>query len=377
MPDRHGPMRAFVSAVNDVPWSGAAVTIPAVSDLGPDQMSLPFLEGQPTVSGDDASVLIPEGARGGEGVGSEQMMAFVPGWQTDADRTYEGEGPGAFVPGKAWVPNYTYSPGEAYFPGLSAVAGWKTDESERDDQGTDDNPVQTVFVPNSDLFMDRVGMESLPEGAERVESGTSIDTQGGTVFAGPSDLLFPEDAFDERQFPDDAFDQGVALPLNGEPLGLGVLATPTASVGGEQANPLVDAETGELLQRDAARKVLADALIPSTSTVEWLAGPDRNPFGVDRHGPMKVPLLDTETDLETFGGVLSGEDGPWAAVLFVARVTDGDHVVAVAGVTRPVSTADGGMALVEGSGWGMDRGLELLPRAAEFAAETIGQLERA
>jgi hypothetical protein len=363
--------------VNGTPGSGVAVTIPSFSDLGPDQMSLPFLEGQPTVSGDDASVLIPEGARGGEGVGSEQMMAFVAGqptYQTDADRAYEGEGPGAFVPGSDWVPNYTYSPGEAYFPGLSAVAGWKSDESERDDPGTDDHPVQTVVTPNIEQFMDRVGMESLPEGAERVESGTSIDTQGGTVFAGPSDLLFPEDAFDERQFPDDVFDQGVALPLNGEPFGLGALATPTASVGGEQANPLVDAETGELLQRDATNRLLADTGITDADDAEWLAAPQR--MDVEA-APTATTLLGTETDLETFGGVLSGEDGPWAAVLFVARVTDGDHVVAVAGVTRPVSTADGGMALVEGSGWGMDRGLELLPRAAEFAAETIGQLERA
>ena len=375
MPDRHGPMRAFVSTVNEVPWSGAAVTIPAVSDLGPDQMSLPFLEGQPTVGGDDASVLIPEGARGGEGVAPEQMMAFVPGWQTDADRTYEGEEAGAFIPGSDWVPNYTYSPGEAYFPGLSAVAGWKTDESERDDQGTDDNPVQTVFMPNIDLFMDRVGMESLPEGAERVEPGTSIDTQGGTVFAGPSDLLFPEDAFDERQFPDDAFDQGVALPLSGEPFGLGVLATPTASVGGEQANPLVDMDTAQLLRREATRSTLGDSGLSDADRPEWLGGPTQFPEPGDYDG--SIDLLGTSTDLETFGGVLSGEDGPWAAVLFVARVTDGDHVVAMAGVTRPVSTADGGMALVEGSGWGMDRGLELLPRAAEFAAETIGQLERA
>ena len=181
MPDQHGPMRAFVSTVNEVPWSGAAVNIPSISDLGPDQMSLPFLEGKPTVSGDDASVLIPEGARGGEGVGSEQMMAFVAGqptWQTDADRAYEGEGPGAFVPGSDWVPNYTYSPGEAYFPGLSAVAGWKTDESERDDLGTDDNPVQTVFVPNIDLFMDR-GRDGEPAGGSRARRVRYIHRHAG------------------------------------------------------------------------------------------------------------------------------------------------------------------------------------------------------
>jgi hypothetical protein len=360
--------------VNGTPGSGVAVTIPSFSDLGPDQMSLPFLEGQPTVSGDDASVLIPEGARGGEGVGSEQMMAFVAGQPTYADRAYEGEGPGAFVPGSDWVPNYTYSPGEAYFPGLSAVAGWKTDESERDDQGTDDNPVQSVFMPNIHAWPKEYDIESLPEGAERVESGSSIDTQG-TVFAGPSDLLFPEDAFDERQFPDDAFDQGVALPLNGEPLGLGVLATPTASVGGEEANPLVDMDTAQFLRREATRSTLSDSGLSDADRPEWLGGP--TPFPEPGVYDGSIDLLGTSTDLETFGGVLSGEDGPWAAVLFVARVTDGDHVVAVAGVTRPVSTADGGMALVEGSGWGMDRGLELLPRAAEFAAETIGQLERA
>ena len=375
MPDRHGPMRAFVSTVNEVPGSGAAVTIPSFSDLAINGDPISFLKEADQRSSDYFSLVIPEGARGGEGVAPEQTMTLAPGAGVNADTvTYDGDGPGAFVPGKAWVPNYTYSPGEAYFPGLSAVAGWKTDESGRDDLGTDDNPVQTVFVPNIEQFMDRVGTESLPEGAERVESGTSIDTQGGTVFAGPSDLLFPDDAFDERQFPDDIYDQGVALPLNGEPFGLGALATPTASVGGEEANPLVDAETGELLQRDATNRLLADTGITDADDAEWLAAPERMDM---ESAPTATTLLDTETDLETFGGVLSGDDGPWAAILFVGRVTDGDHVVAVAGVTRPAGTVEGGRTLVEGSGWGMDRGLELLPRAAEFAAETMGQLERA
>ena len=215
--------------------------------------------------------------------------------------------------------------------------------------------------------------------AERVDAGRSIET-ADTVFAGPGDVMFPSETREETRFPSDTYDRGVAVPLAGSPFGLAALSTPTASVGGQEANPLVDMPTTELLQHDAATGVLADAGITDAAEAEWLAGPEQYPdrddwiFGDDWDGTAEV--LGTETDLEAMHGVVSGDDGPWGTVLFVARVTDDDHVPAVGAITRPVGTVDGGMTAVGGSGWGLDRGSEILPRAAAFAAGTMGRLER-
>jgi hypothetical protein len=44
-------------------------------------------------------------------------------------------------------------------------------------------------------------------------------------------------------------------------------------------------------------------------------------------------MLGTEAELESFGGAVTGEAGPWLVGVHVARVTDDDHVVA-AGVQR-------------------------------------------
>lgn len=377
MPDRHGPLRDFAGAVNGVPGSGAAIIVP-LSDLGIDRVSLPFLEGQPTVGSDDASVLLPEAARDGGEVGSEQMMAFVPGWRSDdLGDTYQGERAGALVSGREFLPEWTYSPEEAYFPlsGLFAqnlsVDGLETDDLQ-------------VFMSNAHAWPKEYDIESLPEGTERIQPGDIIDTQGSTLFAGPvatpndGPSFLPEP--DEYTVSSDVFDGGVALPLAGEPAGLGVLSTPSASIAGEEANPLVGMGTAELLRSDAATEVLADVLVPDRSTVEWLAGPTDDPLSVDRRGPVRATLLDTETDLEAFGGVVDGGNGPWTAVLFVARITDEDHVVAADGIARPAGTVEGGRALLEPRGddgdaiTGWRNGL--VPRAGEFVAETMGRLER-
>ena len=234
-----------------------------------------------------------------------------------------------------------------------------------------------MFYPGSKNFIEQVGMDSLPEGSERVESGESIDT-ANTVFVTAGDVIISRDG--GGLGPARAFDAGAMLPLGGQPYGLGVLSTPTASVAEQEANPLVGEETTALIQRDAAKRVLAETGLTDADTVEWLAGPA--PLSWPGPGEYTEPtLLGASTELEAFVGVVSGEDGPWGVFVTAARVTDEDHVVAVSGVTRPVSTTDGGLTAVEGSGWGMaDVGTSLaegvLSRAAAFTAEGLGRLER-
>jgi len=197
----------------------------------------------------------------------------------------------------------------------------------------------------------------------------TIDT-ANTVFAAPGDVVSAGDKGGDKFDPKSVFDQGVMLPLAGQPYGLGALATPDASVAGQSANPLVGMDTAELLQHDAAKRVLAETGLTDAETVEWLAGPeaaDTQSIGG------RSPFVDTETELESFVGVVSGEDGPWGVFLTVARVTDDDHVVAVSATTRPVGTVDGGM---ERMAAGQFMHGKLMDRLGEFSVEAIDRLER-
>lgn len=237
-----------------------------------------------------------------------------------------------------------------------------------------------TFVPNAESLMNRVGMDDLPDGAERVDSGQSVDT-ANTVFAGPGDLLFPSDVSDDHPRPVnfDVYDRGVALPLGGGTFALGALATPNAQVGGQSANPLVGMGTEQLLQQRPTREVLAQAGLTDAEAVEWLAGPR----AISSGGEVSTTLLGTETAVERFLGVVSSEDGPFGVSVKTARVTPDDHVVAASVLRRPVGTAEGGMAAVEGSGWGMvsassgsEDGQQLNVQAREFTAETMARLEQ-
>lgn len=161
---------------------------------------------------------------------------------------------------------------------------------------------------------------------------------------------------------------GKPVPLGGEAFGLAALTTPNASVAGEDLNPLVGEDTGALLQRDAARRMLRRAGLTDAVDVEWLAGP--RSVGPDAGYLDEIPrtlLVGSDTELEQFVGVVSGEQGLWGVAVMVARVTPNDHVIAAGGVRRPVGTADVDVAKV----WPKD----YLTRAAEFAAESMSSLE--
>jgi len=195
----------------------------------------------------------------------------------------------------------------------------------------------------------------------------TIDT-ANTVFAAPGDVVSAGDKGGDKFDPKSVFDQGVMLPLAGQPYGLGALATPDASVAGQSANPLVGMDTAKLLQHDAAKRVLAETGLTDADTVEWLAGPEAADAQVpDRERPYSI--LGTETDPEHFVGVVSGEDGPWLAVLIVSRITDDDHVIAVGGTTRPVGSVEKASEMA-GPLFGPG-----LPPLFRFVSETMGRLQ--
>ena len=128
----------------------------------------------------------------------------------------------------------------------------------------------------------------------------------------------------------DVFDVGGPAPLAGATLGLAFFSTPDASIAGQSANPLVGAETTALPERDVTRRVLARAGVSDAETIEWLDGP--RPIDPDAPA-LSMELLGTRTGMESFQGVVSGEDGPWRVGIHAGRITDDSHVIA-AGVHR-------------------------------------------
>jgi hypothetical protein len=122
-------------------------------------------------------------------------------------------------------------------------------------------------------------------------------------------------------------------------------------------------EPRELLQHEAARGALRRAGVTDADAVTWRVGP-RQLGGLDDR---EMTLLGTETRLESFAGVVSGADGPWLVGVHVARMTDGNHVVA-AGVHRhPVGTAAG---VPDDEGW-----RQLLARSRPFTVTVGNRLE--
>ncbi|TSD09566.1 hypothetical protein DP107_15625 [Haloglomus irregulare] len=332
-PARETPtlVERFASSVNETPGSGSAINALA-SEVGIDEAELSFIKGGVQVAGDRFSLLIPEGVRGGDGITPQQLLGLVPGAAVGGDTvTYDGDGPGAVVSGETFFPSCCYSPSDDYFPTRTYFRG---------DAYSPDSPDGfRVFVPNSRTSPDRRGPLRMPDEAQPVESGETVET-ANTVFVFAGDVIVT--AGDVIDVPAErAFDAGVPVPLAGQPFGVGVLATPNAEVAGQSANPLVEMETTELLQQDATRRVLAETGLTDGDTVEWLGGPQAVVLG--EGGPPETTLLGSDTEVGSFGGVVSGVDGPWAVVLGVARVTDDDHVIAVSGVTRPISTPDRAM----------------------------------
>lgn len=80
-------------------------------------------------------------------------------------------------------------------------------------------------------------MEELPEGAERVDPGITIDPAETVFVSTLADFDNPHEVSNE------AFDVGVPVSLGGSTYGLAALSTPTASVLGQSVNPVVNVET--------------------------------------------------------------------------------------------------------------------------------------
>jgi hypothetical protein len=205
-----------------------------------------------------------------------------------------------------------------------------------------------VFVPDNQSFADVFGTSLDSVGGRPVETGQTFETKNLTV-ASVGNSLF------DWEFPDGygiLFEDGRPAALGGAVFDIAVLSTPSASVAGAEANPLVSMDSEALLTDETVRTLLRDVGISDADEVRWIEGPQRlsqeGYLAFDDEIAANAPesfaspeptILDEATTIETYAGVISGERGPWAVGVHVARATPDDHVSAIGMQRAPLEVS--------------------------------------
>jgi phage tail-like protein len=371
-PRRSNPLRTgllrFVETANDGRVSDGAAVVTA-GDIADAPATLGVLESAPAVPADRMSLLVPEGARGGDSAGQALWMLSGRDALENAESTsiaVDPDGAGLY-----WIPATTFFPDRAWGEPeagadadveLRPVPGWPIDRADRRVLVATGGPsISTAFGGGAD--------GDLELNAEAVEPDESI-TPGeiavaiiGDPMAGPDDALLSVTESEPASV-GPFFDAGVPAPLAGATFGLATLSTPTASVAGRSANPLNGMATTDLLESEAARRVLKRAGVKAAENVEWLVGPREVTGEFDE---LTASLLGEAASLRSFEGAVTGQDGPWDVGVHTARVTQADEVVAAGVHSHPAGTPDGTSA-AESS--------HVFARARRFTAETVGRLEQ-
>lgn len=363
MPDRHGPMRSglgwFVVEANggDIGDGGVVVS---TGEAGVES-TLPYLSNEPEADPESTSLVVPVGTRAGGEIDSDSTALNVAGWELDAEEVTLTErswivSPGEIYTQGLWVPED--SSGEASDP---IDRGWWPKEYTPDQSVSDRMDGGQVVVPlgeqePSDLFGEFD--DEVP--GETVDAGESVETES-TAFLDVG-TQFVE--IDDVESPEVIFDAGAAIPMNGSGFGMGVLSTPSATVAGQDANPIIQVSSEDLLTRDETANLLSNAGISDAESIEWAAGPE----SVEAESEYEPPeLLGEETEIELFTGVVSGSEAPWGVTLGIARGTPDDHVIAIGLSRRAVGTGDGGLEAVQSD-------QHVIDNMAEMLAETVPSL---
>ncbi|WP_138005453.1 DUF6517 family protein [Halalkalirubrum salinum] len=361
---------------------GGLVVTPAA--VGIETVELGFADGGAVdLPGTEASFLVPTEARMTDGAPLPGMLfasatsTGVEKFQNTGDEGLLIEQPWRVFPNESWVEEHDEETGEGWSPAASWIPGssWSSDKQRS----------VSTFVPTDEAtFAARMGVETR-ELRDRfgpyrtVEADEELRTDELLIAAFTDERTFPStpltlpDEIDIGQL----FNAGVPAPLPGATFGFSVLATPNASVAGQNLNPFAGLAFEEILAREEVRNLLYRAGVTDARTVEWLTGPD--PVDGDRVPPLvadpdpilaadpTTPLLGDEVDLRTFVGVLNGQAQPWAIAIHAARLTD-DDLVFVTGINRrPVADADA-TGVLDG---------ETLTRARELTAATTRTLLKA
>jgi hypothetical protein len=207
-----------------------------------------------------------------------------------------------------------------------------------------------VFLPEGQSFAEVFGVDPAAVDGRSVEPGETFDVQSLTV-ASVGNALF------SWEFPDGyevLFRDGRPAALGGAVFDLAVLATPSASIAGVEANPIVSMDSETLLTDDTTRTLLSNTGFSDADNVRWIDGPKR----LSREGslaldaaiannapeslkPSEPSLIGEPTTIETYAGVVSGRNGPWAVGVHVVRATPNDHVMAIGTQRAPLESVGG------------------------------------
>jgi len=299
------------------PGSGSAINAVA-SDLDIEQSNPSYVEGDTPVSADRITLVIPERARHDGEVRLDEMMALHHGDALPVDEVTSRGGNNYLLNLPPVLPDRGFTPqSSGYEPDDRWVAGheghWLPDDA---------SSLRCLVClgeqsPESVFGIDVVCPEC------RIEDGETVSTED-TVFFAPAPKENPEPnpgVMDAAE----VFDAGYPSPMGGPTYGLGVIATPNAEIADESVNPLARMGSRELLTSDRTRGVLAEAGLTDADDFEWLRGPERMPGSGWRADSATV--LGEEVSLESFGGVVSGKEGPWAAGVHVSKAAADDVVV--------------------------------------------------
>lgn len=109
-------------------------------------------------------------------------------------------------------------------------------------------------------------------------------------------------------------------------LSIGVLGMPAATVFDRSLNPLQRMALQDLITSDPGerflRKTGLNEVVVSSNVVRWVRGPTNV-------GSARITLVDTETIMQSFAGILDSEDGPVVVFVHLARIREGDQEVVI------------------------------------------------
>jgi len=349
----------YLQQVNGTDGPGAAAVTTA-SDVGLDEVTI----GDFAVEGDRVSLVAPAGLRDGQpesGAPSIFSLMYPP--EVSPEGLNEVMNPENGTNGAYLVDAKDFFPGLVYDP---IDRGWALDPMDRGwlpagYTGADDliNEGKVMIALDPALTPEQVfgvSAEGMP--GERVESGEALARATGNnpfLIAAVDEVAVggqsPFTVGGQSPFTiEDVFDVGVPSWTGGATYGIGVLSTPAAKVAGQSVNPVAGMSFEELLTGKRFGHLIGPNRLQKTDEGDWLAGPA--PVAEITLGPSldegmqdSTTILDDETELKSFLGVLSGEDGPWGVGVHMARVEnehdDGTDVVVTAAVHRwPVGSAD-------------------------------------
>ena len=377
----HGPlgtaMGKFVERANGGLVSQGAVVFDA-SDIGLSELPLGMFEGTPTVDARNVSLVAPGGSPDGK---VEIKIAFA----TDIG------GSMLLVPGEALGVEEIVPLGDAYVLDLASVLpaqNWVPDDDEDTVPsagtawlagGGDVNVEElelavekvertrsVVVTTGPRSFADIFGVEPAALSARPVESGESFAPKD-VLAVMPGDNVsanWPEDAQPLREQLSFADAVPRPAPMGGVSFGVAVLSTPNANVADNATNPLSYIDTDQLLERDAVQNLLAQIGFEESTSIRLEAGPERvRPS----EGPQQATLLGTETDIESYIGVLGGGVEGWGIGVHLVRADTEDHVIVVGMHRHPLGSSAGAMDVLRES--------SELVEARRLVAETAAQLQ--